>query len=164
MQPLAFKSTFPAILLFAFKEIKVTLICRINNASEKRAHTVRTCASQNPRDLNRTCDKLVLAHLQAVHLAFFLHHFAPPSVRWSQSACFPIESSSACYHKCPCVLTISAGVCSGKELNDQQATVATTVQRDAYPETVDLLNHESTVPRGGGTAGWRDRGEEVPWC
>lgn len=73
---------------------------------------------------------IALAQLQAAH-SLFWHYFAPPTVQWCQSACFPMKSSSACYHKCQCVLTITAGVCSGEEVNDQQATAVTTVQMDA---------------------------------
>lgn len=42
-----------------------------------------------------------------------------------------MKRGSACYPKCQCVLTIAAGVCSGEEVNDQQATAVTTVQMDA---------------------------------
>lgn len=42
-----------------------------------------------------------------------------------------MKRGSACYPKCQCVLTITAGVCSGEEVNDQQATAVTTVQMDA---------------------------------
>lgn len=62
----------------------------------------------------------------------FWHHFALPTVRRCQSPCFPMKSSSSCYHKCQCVLTITAGVHSGEEVNDQQATVVTKVQMDAF--------------------------------
>lgn len=83
----------------------------------------RTCASQNPRVLkNRNCDKTCSGTITSCSFTFW-HHSTPPTVRWCQSACFPMKSSSACYHKCQCVLTITAGVCSGIEVNDQQATV-----------------------------------------
>lgn len=89
-----------------------------------------------------------------------------PTVRWCQSACFSMKSSSACYHKCQSVLTGTAGVCSGKEVNDQQGSHSSYHSPDGClePEIVDLVNNESTVTGRGGMAGWRYRGKEVKWC
>ena len=156
----AFKSTFPAILLFVFKEIKVTLICRLNNVSEKRAH--KDICFPKPPGLEQNLWQTCSGTFTSGSFCFSLHHFAPPTVRWCQSACFPIESSSACYHKCPCVLTISAGVCSGKELNDQQALTATTVQMDA--STPKLLIYSTMSQQFPGEGGRQDGGTEERKC
>ena len=127
----------------------------------------RTAASQKaPRVLKTELVTNFFWHNFKLPHSLFWHHFLLHQLcDGVKSACFPMKSSSACYHKCQCVLTVAAGVCSGEEVNDQQATAVTTVQMDdSNPETVDLVNHESTVPSGGGTAGWRDRGKEVQWC
>lgn len=77
----------------------------------------------------------------------------------------PMKSSSACYHKCQCVLTVTAGVCSGKEVNDQQATAVTTVYR-WVPLTQNCWFSQPWVnsSQQRGTTGWRDRGKEVQRC
>lgn len=73
---------------------------------------------------------------------------------------FLMKGSSACYHKRQRVLTVTAGDCSGKEVNDQQSTAAIVVQMDAsVSNTVGLANHESTVLTRGGTAGMEGQRE-----
>lgn len=132
MQAIACNRT--CFLLFFYSCLKKGR-SRLSAGQRRRLRTEHRRSSafpKSPRVLkkNRTCDKLALAQLQAAH-SLFWHYFAPPTVQWCQSACFPMKSSSACYHKCQCVLTITAGVCSGEEVNDQQATAVTTVQMDA---------------------------------
>lgn len=62
------------------------------------------------------------------------------------------------------VLTVAAGVCSGEEVNDQQAPELTAVTTDpSVPTLLTFPTVSQQFPTDGG-AGWRNRGEEVRWC
>lgn len=85
-------------------------------------------------------------------------------MQWCQSACFHMKNCSACYLKCQSMLTITLGGCSGEEVNDQPATVVTTVHMDASNWNCWFSQPWVNRSPQRGLAGWRDSGEEVLWC
>lgn len=100
-----------------------------------------------------------------INTSRFFPFDSPPTVRRCQSSCFSVKRSPVCYPNCHRVLSVAAGVCSGREVNDRQAASVTTLQKDASnPEPLIWSPVSQHFPTEGGWAGWRDGGEEVHCC
>lgn len=101
-------------------------------------------------------------HNSKLLIAFLTPLLLFPLCGGVKSACFPMKRSSACYHKCHCVLTLTAGGCSGEGVNDQPAAAPITVQMDALNPQVSVQSTMSQhFPAEGG---WQEAGTAEGKC
>lgn len=110
---------------------------------------------------NGARDQLFLARPQAAY-SLFWHRFIPGVCAAVSKCLFSTERISACYPKCQCVLTIAAG--GGFRWRSKWPAGHSGDHSSAgclLPETVDSVNHESTVSHRGG---WWDSEKEVQRC